>query len=164
MAPGGASADGPRRQSGKSKGPRGGIQKRGAIGKTDRDGDLIMDGGKDNSTPKGRSNASKRTLKGGAKPRNSLASAQTQQAIIKGLNSQQVNVVQPKRQRDVVQIRVRGLEDSAAAKNKDGGLKDLLSFLERKASAMDGAPRRGVKIKKVCWTRFRIHACRKRTF
>ena len=53
--------------------------------------------------------------------------------------------------RGLTQLIVRGLKDSKAASNPDGGIKDLLAFLERKASA-DVSARETVKIKKVCLT------------
>jgi nuclear RNA export factor len=48
-------------------------------------------------------------------------------------------------------LRVRGLAQSKAARNPDGGLGDLLSFLERKASALTPEQqKRSVIIIKVC--------------
>ena len=46
-------------------------------------------------------------------------------------------------------IRVRGLKESKASSNPDGGVKDLLAFLERKASASDSSARDAVRIRKV---------------
>ena len=48
------------------------------------------------------------------------------------------------------QIRVRGLKQSKAAANPDGGVKDLLSFLERKATGSEPSARNSVRIRKVC--------------
>ena len=45
------------------------------------------------------------------------------------------------------QISVTGWRRSKAASNPDGGVNDLLAFLERKATAPDA---RAVKITKVC--------------
>ena len=45
------------------------------------------------------------------------------------------------------QISVRGWKQSKAASNRDGGITDLLAFLERKATATDA---QAVKIIKVC--------------
>jgi len=45
------------------------------------------------------------------------------------------------------QISVRGWKQSKAASNRDGGITDLLAFLERKATSTDA---RAVKIIKVC--------------
>ena len=50
----------------------------------------------------------------------------------------------------LVQIIVSGLKDSKAASNPDGGVKDLLGFLERKASTTDAPARDMVRIRKVC--------------
>ncbi|TQS32825.1 hypothetical protein Golomagni_06848, partial [Golovinomyces magnicellulatus] len=48
-------------------------------------------------------------------------------------------------------LRVKGLKESKAVANQDGGLKDLINFLERKASSFTtGRPKRQVMIKKVC--------------
>ena len=49
-------------------------------------------------------------------------------------------------------ISVRGLKESKAASNKDGGVSDLIAFLERKATNPDAPARDAVKIKKVCLT------------
>jgi hypothetical protein len=48
------------------------------------------------------------------------------------------------------QIRVSGLKESRAASNQDGGVSDLLAFLERKANGPDTKPGDAVRIKKVC--------------
>lgn len=49
-------------------------------------------------------------------------------------------------------IRVWGLKESKAASNADGGIKDLLAFLERKATNPEAPAREAVKINKVCLT------------
>lgn len=46
-------------------------------------------------------------------------------------------------------FRVQGLKDSKVASNPDGGLKDLLNFLERRASGSNTGPQM-VRIMKVC--------------
>ncbi|KAI9866485.1 MAG: nuclear mRNA export, poly(A)+RNA binding protein [Trichoglossum hirsutum] len=55
-----------------------------------------------------------------------------------------------RRERDggLDQIRVRGLKESKAALNEDGGVSDLLAFLERKANGPDTKPGDAVRIKK----------------
>ena len=102
--------------------------------------------------------------------RTSLNAAAVQKAIIRGLGSEDAMVRslrqahRPARQsgnhaakdkvgapKGLTQLIVRGLKDSKAAFNPDGGIKDLLAFLERKASA-DMSTRETVKIKKVCLT------------
>lgn len=100
----------------------------------------------------------------------SLNDAAVETAIIRGLRSEEA-MARSSRQghrpartlgklvgkdRDMVskgliQLIVRGFKDSKAASNPDGGIKDLLAFLERKASA-DISARETVKIKKVCLT------------
>jgi nuclear RNA export factor len=92
---------------------------------------------------------------------------QAQQAILRGLESQHANILvsrishgipeehegsgtaQTRDSGAYISLRVRGLKESKAASNQDGGLKDLLNFLERKASGSDTEPRK-VRIKKVC--------------
>jgi nuclear RNA export factor len=56
------------------------------------------------------------------------------------------------------EIRVRGLQGSKAASNRDGGVSDLLAFLERKANGPDTKPGDAVRIRKVCLSlRFNGH-------
>lgn len=101
--------------------------------------------------------------------RTSLNAAAVQKAIIRGLGSE--DAIRSLRQghrtarllgnhagkdkdaapKGLTQLVVRGFKDSKAASNPDGGIKDLLAFLERKASA-DVSARETVKIKKVCLT------------
>ncbi len=50
------------------------------------------------------------------------------------------------------QITVLGLKQSKAASNKDGGVNDLLAFLERKASGNDTSAQNKVLIRKVCYS------------
>ena len=50
----------------------------------------------------------------------------------------------------LVQISVRGWKESKAASNPDGGIKDLLAFLERKATAPNAPANEAVRIRKVC--------------
>ena len=53
---------------------------------------------------------------------------------------------------DLDQIKVYGLKESKAASNPGGGTKDLLNFLERKATAPNATTGETVRIKKVCLT------------
>jgi nuclear RNA export factor len=159
---------------------RGGIPKRrSGPAKIDKDGDLIMDAaGSTEKKPSGKGRpegnrlgvrGSGRTSHGSGSSRGTLGSSQTQQAILRGLGLQQANILESRisnvsrgdsgakvRRRDVeasdVQLCVHGMKQSKAASNPDGGLKDLLAFLERKAGGLESAPRRGVRIKKVCLT------------
>jgi nuclear RNA export factor len=141
---------------------RGGIQKRrgGGLARVDKDGDLVMDAAA--TIDKGRSGRGH--IEGGAtsKP---LGTGRTnsgpsrgggqgihraQQAILRGLESQQANVLESRITTGVTTLRVDGLSTSKAASNPDGGLESLLGFLERKASGLDAKSNRPVKIKKVC--------------
>jgi nuclear RNA export factor len=157
---------------------RGGVQKRWA-GPTriDKDGDLVMDPADGSEVPgRGRPEGTVRhshgrTVRAGHKLTTlygSHASQQTQQGILRGLESQYANILDTRithgilgdreagmkpQTRDIganICLRVRGLKESKVASNPDGGLKDLLNFLERKASGLDAEPRRAVRIKKVC--------------
>lgn len=49
-------------------------------------------------------------------------------------------------------ISVTGLKQSKAAGNPDGGVSDIIGFLERKATNPDAPAREAVKIRKVCLT------------
>jgi nuclear RNA export factor len=161
---------------------RGGIQKRrGGPPRVDKDGDLVMDTvegkmivGGGSGRPEGnkslRARAGARGGQVAGTPRGNLLTQQSQQAIIRGLESHQANVLEsrisqgtsiehsgPVRkdwrrdpQTPPVSLRVRGLKESKAASNHDGGLKDLLSFLERKANGQDVESHKMVRIKKVC--------------
>lgn len=89
----------------------------------------------------------------------SLGTQQGQQAILRGLDTQGVNIIESRigrgRAREgvqAVQLRILGLDDSKAASNADGGLKNLLGFLERKANGMEPKSRETIMIKKVCFT------------
>lgn len=50
------------------------------------------------------------------------------------------------------EISVVGLKQSKAAGNSDGGVRDLIDFLERKSTNYDVHAQEAVKIKKVCLT------------
>lgn len=52
----------------------------------------------------------------------------------------------------LVQISVRGWKESKAASNPDGGVKDLVAFLERKATVPNTSANEAVRIRKVCLT------------
>jgi len=77
-------------------------------------------------------------------------SDRAKQNIIRGLGGKQANVLETRITDGGLRLQVSGLSDSKAANNPDGGLDALLSFLERKASALDSKSNRAVKIKKVC--------------
>ncbi|KAH8676751.1 putative mRNA export factor MEX67 [Tricladium varicosporioides] len=150
---------GPRNSSPSVRGGgRGGIQKRRAAGpvRVDKDGDLVMDpaaaGEKRRS---GRGGLDGRvTVRGAGRDRGGSSrggisgTLKTQQAIIKGMNAKQANVLEARVSHPGTQLRIDGLAASKAASNPDGGLESLLAFLERKASGHDTASNRSVKIKK----------------
>ncbi len=176
MLPGSSAAPtGPRTSSPARRGmSRGGIQKR-RTGPTrvDKDGDLVMDSGGSEvgGTSRGhyegsrssRGRASGRAGHTTGASRGSFGTQQGQQAIIRGLESLQAHNELSERGREsrkgnkrgldspVTYLRVHGLLESKAASNPDGGLRDLLSFLERKANGLDAENHRGVRIKKVCY-------------
>lgn len=160
------------------RGGRNGIQKRNrAPVRVDKDGDLDMDVA--STVKKARSRALRESresprIRGNAEPGSGrdMNATDVQKAILRGMGSgdglrrgyrppsrsgkQIGKALGRERNRDVgeelTQINVRGLKNSKAASNPDGGIKDLLAFLERKASAPDASAREMVKIKKVCLT------------
>ncbi len=170
MAPTGprnGTAPPPRRAPGGGKTQRGGIAKRRAGGpvKVDRDGDLDMDtaagGSKRTNHPaaNGPARSKKPPSTTGRAPK---PTAKAQQIINKVITSgggglpsrlsngtgssragRQVNAL------NSVTLKVEGLKSSKAANNEGGGLKELLTFLERKAHHV-GKLTRPVRIKKVC--------------
>lgn len=147
---------GPRNSSSSSKGTGrvggGGITKRRGPVRVDKDGDLDMDtavGATGRKSGKGFIGGSVPTGprgygKGGA--RNSgrggrLDITRNPQAILRGMGSQsqQANVL--------VTLWVQGLKGSKAVSNADHGLASIVTFLERKAAALES--RKSIKVKKV---------------
>lgn len=142
---------GPKNTTTTRGGGRGGIRKQRGAGpaRVDKDGDLVMGAAAINqqrksdkagvSAPRGsRGNGTGRS-RGGTGRGASLNSQKGQAAIIRGLGGSNVGTV-----------KIDGLKSSKAASNTDGGLDSLLSWLERKANAMESKSNRTVKIKKVC--------------
>ncbi|KAI1369360.1 hypothetical protein F5Y08DRAFT_293119 [Xylaria arbuscula] len=138
---------------------RGGISKRRDARpvKVDRDGDLNMDastsGNASRSQPR-RSNNN--ATSSGAPPRtssrNPRPTAKAQQIIQRVLNgdSSQISTRRASRRTDAVPsvtLKVEGLKESKASSNEGGGLRDLLTFLERKSQTV-GHITRPVRIKK----------------
>ncbi|KAI8632529.1 hypothetical protein F5Y19DRAFT_366932 [Xylariaceae sp. FL1651] len=144
---------------------RGGITKRRNAGPTrvDRDGDLDMDGpatanGSSQSNPKRSNNHTTPSGPTTRNPRNPKPTAKAQQIIQRALNgnhggiASQVSSLRTlgSRRADAVPpvtLRVEGLKASKAAANEGGGLKELLTFLERKAQSV-GHVARHIRIKK----------------
>jgi hypothetical protein len=140
-------------------GARGGsIQKRRAPGgRVDRDGDVSMDASSTNGAAGG---ASGRGGRGGAAKRatqgtrassriaqNVATYAQAELGKGDGGRTGRVSVGASKaRFAHSATLKVHGLKDSKAASNSDGGVRTLLTFLERKASKGD----KHIAIRKVC--------------
>ena len=134
----------------------GGIQKRRSTGplggRTDRDGDLEMSRPSESSAPGSslpRSSGSR-----GSRRNNNGIGGKTLQAINRHIRGDErsdsvriANQDSKGHRSDITWLRVRGLRQSKAASNPDGGLKDLIGFLERKAAFHHN--RRAVTIKKV---------------
>ncbi|KAI9372801.1 hypothetical protein BJX61DRAFT_505754 [Aspergillus egyptiacus] len=127
---------------------RGGIRKRGAPAKVDRDGDLAMGagtgairgqksrGGSERATPSGpRAQTLDRTI--GA----------IQKALSSGASSQ-ANIRQAGRGAGLEQVIVTGWKQSKAASNRDGGVESLVTFLEKKLTAPDSKAGTRAKISK----------------
>ncbi|KYK57671.1 mRNA export factor mex67 [Drechmeria coniospora] len=156
MAPRGPRASRPGRDArGGSAKPssRGGIQKRKGATKIDGDGDLDMDTAAkrartnaESSAPRARQSARPATS------RNPRGASRVSQNIVRHLKDVDSSTLSSRisdpattrsargrgRATDLTYLRVRGLKQSKAARNQDGGLSDLLSFLERKASSFAG--------------------------
>ncbi|KAI1813377.1 hypothetical protein GGS20DRAFT_553630 [Poronia punctata] len=136
---------------------RNGISKRRGAPRVDRDGDLNMDSpaskagshqGRPANAPLGPSRA---------QSRNPRPTTKTQQILQRALNSDQSAIASQVTSRTrgarrsepapLVTLQVEGLKSSKAAHNEGGGLRDLLTFLERKAVGVSGN-RRTIRIKK----------------
>ncbi|KAF6813612.1 mRNA export factor mex67 [Colletotrichum sojae] len=128
----------------------GGIQKRkGGRTQTDRDGDLDMGSGaaaggarRPNNKPAtadANNSRSQRSTRSGGAP--NKPGSKVQQAIARHLNTGDGSDLVSKRRPQstgLVWVKVKGLLESKAASNSDGGLRDLLTFLERKATTLSG--------------------------
>lgn len=161
----------PRNTLGAKSSSRGGIQKRRGPTRTDNDGDLDMDApakrlnrGSAAETSTGRGRPSGR---GGPQP--SRGAAKVAQIVMKQLGSGNASdlatrISRPARLRGapiegLTWLRVRGLKQSKAASNSDGGLSDLLSFMERKASSLSTGRKRHITIRKVSLSLTRKQGC-----
>lgn len=138
----------------RGRGGSGGIQKPRGGGRgpaRDKDGDLVMDAAGDKGrSGRGRGGISKNAAPAGRSVGGLLAQKQKERkqgdAIARGLKSDQANVVESKLSARAGCLQVDGLSQSSAVGNPDGGVKAMLSFLERKATSRAG---RQVKITKV---------------
>lgn len=142
---------------------RAGITKR--KGRVDGDGDMSMDG----ATRRVKTNTASNETSSSGRPATRAAASQrargaskAAQTVLKHLTngkagdlaSRVSNVATSKSKGGALTyLRVHGLKQSKAASNPDGGLKDLLGFLERKATSLiEGRRTRQVIIRKVCTT------------
>ncbi|KAL4898242.1 hypothetical protein BDV59DRAFT_166493 [Aspergillus ambiguus] len=124
---------GKRGAQGRSSGSdRGGIRKRGAPKRVDRDGDLSMDG----DAARGRGKKARGDTGGRAGTRDRALNA-IQKAITSNTSDSQANIRQGKAGNALEQVHVRGWKQSKAASNRDGGLESLLTFLEKKLNTHD---------------------------
>ncbi|TGJ84089.1 hypothetical protein E0Z10_g4704 [Xylaria hypoxylon] len=136
---------------------RGGISKRRGAGplKIDRDGDLNMDASANASHPNSKRPNNNSTPSGPAtrtSSRNPRPTAKAQQIIQRALNgdASQISSRRVSRRADtepLVTLKVEGLKASKAASNQGGGVRELLTFIERKAKS-PGQITRPIKIRK----------------
>lgn len=164
---GGSAARPSRNVAGARTTDRGGIQKRRAAGpRTDMDGDLDMDGeGRRAKRPAVGDAKTSRPTRAGRGGRGSAAApprmpSKQAQIIARHLNgggplASRIANVTTRSQRTpptLVWLRVKGLKESKAATNPGGGVKDLLHFLERKATSLaNRTSNRPVAIKQVSY-------------
>ncbi|EQB57579.1 TAP domain-containing protein [Colletotrichum gloeosporioides Cg-14] len=137
----------------------GGIQKRrGGRTATDKDGDLDMGSSAGGSGPRRANNRSSAGDSNNSRPQRPTRSggpptkpgSKVHQAIARHLDTGDgADLVSKRRPQStgLVWLSVKGLKESKAAKNEDGGLRDLLTFLERKSTTLAGR-RKTVVIKK----------------
>lgn len=126
---------------------RGGIRKRGAPTRTDRDGDLDMGAG----SQRGRGGKRGRG-QGVTHPRESgkmeLDRDRLQKAIDSGDASSHANIRQATNKSRLEEISVTGWKQSKAASNTDGGVRGTVDWLEKKLPTKPGRK----NIIKVCAT------------
>ncbi|KAK1451802.1 TAP domain-containing protein [Colletotrichum melonis] len=130
----------------------GGIQKRkGGRTQTDRDGDLDMGSGTGTSSTRRSNNVNRGPSddSNNSRPQRSARSngpptkpgSKVHQAIARHLDTGDGNDLVSRRKGQgpgLVWLSVKGLKESKAASNNDGGLRDLIMFLERKATTLSG--------------------------
>lgn len=147
---------------------RGGISKRRSQARVDGDGDLDMGSAAAKRTNGASGGADKAKTRTSSRTSGSRGASRTAQTMLKHLSNgdstqlaSRVNNPQAakaaKTRANAIPLtflRVHGLKESKASRNPDGGLSDLLAFLERKATTFtSGRKRRQVSIKKVCQTK-----------
>ncbi|KAI1433630.1 hypothetical protein GGR50DRAFT_667377 [Xylaria sp. CBS 124048] len=132
---------------------RNGVSKRrGGLPLVDRDGDLNMDAPISTIASQAYSKRADKITGTKSSKRNTRPAAKAEQMIQKVMNgdANQVSRGRGNRRADAVPpvtLKVEGLKASKAASNPGGGLKELLSFLERKAQTI-GNTSRHIRIKK----------------
>ncbi|KAE8352076.1 mRNA export factor mex67 [Aspergillus coremiiformis] len=137
---------GPRGRS--SGSTRGGIRKRGATKRVDRDGDLAMDAGSAQGRgKKGRGDSSRSVATGPRAQTRDRALDAIQKAITSNADSQ-ANIRQGGRGSSLEQVSIRGWKQSKAASNRDGGVESLIAFLEKKLNTSDSKAGSRAKITK----------------
>ena len=152
---------------------KGGIQKRNNNAlRIDKDGDLLMGAGAGDQENAAEGGRGARSTTETSKPKRSSHLARgvidhtvLQKSVLRGMGARgsppkgprsSLRAVRAKSHgsdvREALQeISVTGLKQSKAAGNEDGGIRDMISFLERKSTNQDPA-KEAVKIKKVCLT------------
>ncbi|RAH79415.1 hypothetical protein BO86DRAFT_154375 [Aspergillus japonicus CBS 114.51] len=133
---------------------RGGIRKRGAAKKVDREGDLVMDGNTSQARAKrGRGDSVRSGASSGTRSQTSTRAIDAiQKAISSNSESQQANIRQGGRASNLEQVRVNNWKGSKAKSNPDGGQESLIAFLEKKLSPPDARASARARITKVCAT------------
>ncbi|KAK4197769.1 putative mRNA export factor mex67 [Triangularia verruculosa] len=106
---------------------RGGIAKHRAAGRTDRDGDVSMGGPTSGSNPP--TGPSGRGTRGRGAARGASRGTRTSTRLAQTLK----NYVGDGSRQPKVTLKILGVKQSKAASNPDGGVRSLLSFIERKA-------------------------------
>lgn len=147
---------------------RGGIAKRGrsSAPRVDRDGDLVMDPNASTRSGAGANKSSNSAPRRGTSRPNGASrssapnksNSRLQQNIVRHLGGDTSQIPRAPSSRissNNTTLKVFGLKTSRAATNPDGGVKDLLLFLEKKATNIKNANGTGraprpVLIKKVC--------------
>lgn len=160
------------RASQRERQSRGGIQKKSGPARVDKDGDLVMDavegkGGRGvrgaqgrGSTPRGGSSTGRGPRQGtfsGAGIQRALAQAgaanvrsSSGRIGTRGAVEEATGRSQRGRRNGMDEIEVKGLKQSEAANNPDGGISDLRRWLEQKANRHVTVDAEKVRIRKVC--------------
>ncbi|KAA8643509.1 hypothetical protein EYZ11_006598 [Aspergillus tanneri] len=125
---------------------RGGIRKRGAATKIDRDGDLAMDAGSARNRGKKSRGDPGRSVQVGPRTRDRALDAI--QKAISNTSESQANIRQGGRGAGLEQVIVCGWKQSKAASNRDGGLESLITFLEKKLNTADSKTGQRARITK----------------